>query len=39
MMARDATYEPINTLKAIADDAWIVDGAVIRFGLPWLKMP
>ena len=38
-MAGDVTYEPINTLKAIVDAAWIVDGPVIRFGLPWLKMP
>jgi len=33
------TYPPINTLKRIADDLWIVDGPLIRFGLPWLKMP
>jgi hypothetical protein len=39
VMAGDVTYEPINTLKAIVDAAWIVDGPVIRFGLPWLKMP
>jgi hypothetical protein len=26
------TYPPLNTLKAIADDIWIVDGPAIRFG-------
>ncbi len=25
------TYEPIQVLKAVADDVWIVDGPVIRF--------
>ena len=34
-----ATYAPINTLKSVADDVWIVDGPVIRFGLPWPKYP
>jgi Domain of unknown function (DUF4336) len=33
----DATYPPLNTLKAIADDVWIVDGPLIRFGMPWPK--
>jgi hypothetical protein len=33
------TYEPLNTLKSVADDVWIVDGPVIRFGMPWPKMP
>src|SRR5262245_36037695 len=33
-----ATYPPLNTLKPVADDLWIVDGPVIRFGLPWLKL-
>jgi len=32
-----ATYPPLNTLKRIADNVWIVDGPVIRFGLPWPK--
>jgi hypothetical protein len=32
------TYTPLNTLKRIADDVWIVDGPVIRFGLPWPKL-
>ena len=33
------TYEPLNTLKSVADDVWIVDGPVIRFGMPWPKIP
>ena len=36
---RDPTYPPLNTLKPIAPDVWIVDGPLIRFGLPFLKMP
>jgi hypothetical protein len=34
-----AVYAPINTLKSVADDVWIVDGPIIRFGLPWPKYP
>ena len=34
-----AIYPPINTLKRVADNIWIVDGPVIRFGMPWLKFP
>ncbi len=33
------TYQPINTLKPIVKNVWIVDGAIIRFGMPWPKMP
>jgi hypothetical protein len=33
----DTTYPPLDTLKAIADNVWIVDGPVIRFGMPWPK--
>jgi Domain of unknown function (DUF4336) len=33
------TYPPLNTLKSVADDVWIVDGPVISFGPPGLKMP
>ena len=33
------TYPPINTLKRVADDVWIVDGPMIRFGPPLLKLP
>ena len=35
----DFAYFPINVLKPVAEDVWIVDGPVIRFGMPWLKMP
>ena len=40
-MERDsfATYPPLDTLKSVADDVWIVDGPTIRFGPPLLKMP
>jgi hypothetical protein len=31
------TYPPLNTLKRVADDVWIVDGPVIRYGVRWLK--
>jgi hypothetical protein len=34
-----ATYQPINTLKRVVDNLWIVDGPVIRFGMPWPKFP
>jgi hypothetical protein len=37
--ADQATYPPINTLKRVADDVWIVDGPMIRFGPPLMKMP
>lgn len=33
------TYEPLNTLKPVAENVWIVDGPAIRFGMPWPKMP
>jgi len=33
------TYAPIDTPKAVAGDAWIVDGPLIRFGMPWPQMP
>lgn len=33
------TYPPLNTLKAVAEDVWIVDGPAIRFGPSWLRMP
>jgi hypothetical protein len=39
MRHRTVEYPPINTLKLVADDIWIVDGPVIRFGMPWPKMP
>jgi Domain of unknown function (DUF4336) len=34
----DATYPPLNTLKPVADNIWIVDGPLIRFGLTALKV-
>jgi len=33
------TYPPLNTLKPVAENLWIVDGPLIRFGMPWPKMP
>jgi hypothetical protein len=33
------TYRPIDTLKPVAENVWIVDGPEIRFGPPGLKMP
>lgn len=33
------TYPPLNTLKPVAESVWIVDGPIIRFGMPWPKMP
>ena len=39
MRSRTVEYPPLNTLKPVADGLWIVDGPVIRFGLPWPKMP
>jgi hypothetical protein len=35
----EQTYPPLNTLKPVAAGLWIVDGPLIRFGLPFLKMP
>ena len=37
-MSRD-TYEPLNTLKAVAPGLWVVDGPLIRFGPRPLSMP
>lgn len=33
------TYPPLNTLKPVAEDVWIVDGPAIRFGFGWPKIP
>jgi len=33
------TYPPLNTLKPVTDDVWIVDGPLIEFGPPLLRMP
>src|SRR5262245_4680341 len=35
----DPTYPPLNALKRVAEEVWIVDGPVIRFGTPWPEMP
>jgi hypothetical protein len=35
----EPTYPPLNTLKPVARDLWIVDGPVIHFGMPWPRMP
>ncbi|MBS0471170.1 MAG: DUF4336 domain-containing protein [Proteobacteria bacterium] len=34
-----AEYPPLNTVKPLAEDLWIVDGETIRFGPPGLKLP
>jgi hypothetical protein len=36
---RRITYPPLNTLKPVAEDVWIVDGPAIRFGFGWPKIP
>lgn len=33
------TYPPLNTLKPVAEDIWMVDGPMIRFGMAGFKMP
>ena len=33
------TYPPLDTLKPVADNVWIVDGPIVHFGMPWPKMP
>ena len=37
-MTAYALYEPVNTLKPVADNVWIVDGPEIRMTYPWLPM-
>ncbi|WP_246226264.1 DUF4336 domain-containing protein [Chelativorans xinjiangense] len=39
MAEHETTYPPLNTLKPVCEDVWIVDGPTIRFGMPWPKMP
>jgi hypothetical protein len=39
MTGSSAVYAPLNTLKPVASGLWIVDGPLIRFGMPWPKMP
>lgn len=41
-MTAYALYEPVNTLKPVADDVWVVDGPEIQMTYPWLpffKLP
>jgi hypothetical protein len=38
-MAIVETYEPIGTLKAVAEGVWIADGPVIRYGYLGLRFP
>jgi hypothetical protein len=38
-MAAFGTYPPLDTPKPVATDVWIVDGPLIRFGPPLLKIP
>ncbi len=33
------TYSPLNTLKAVTDDVWIIDGPPVSFGRGWFKFP
>jgi hypothetical protein len=39
MQEASLTYPPLNTPKPVADDVWIVDGPVIRFGPRWFSAP
>lgn len=39
MPAREATYPPLNTLKQVADEVWIIDGPLIRFRVLGLRLP
>jgi hypothetical protein len=38
MHADETTYPPLNTLKRVVEDVWIVDGPLIRFGMFGLAM-
>ena len=41
-MTSYALYEPVDTLKSVADNVWIVDGPEIRMSypyLPFIKVP
>jgi len=31
-------YAPVNTLKPVDEDVWVVDGPAIRYGPPWARM-
>jgi len=32
-------YDPISTLKPVADDLWVVDGPLVHMAFGWLKFP
>lgn len=34
-----ATYPPLDTLKPVAPNVWIVDGCTLAFGWPWMRHP
>lgn len=38
MFQSSHAYPPLNCLKPVAENVWIVDGPTIRFGLPWPKL-
>lgn len=38
-IAVTGSYPPLNTMKSVGNDLWIVDGSLIRFGPKWLSMP
>jgi hypothetical protein len=38
-MFRVDAYTPMDTLQRLTEDVWIVDGPLIRFGIPWPKLP
>ncbi len=39
MAGERLTYPPINRMKPVVDDLWVVDGPEIMFGPPWPKLP
>ncbi len=32
-----ATYPPLNTLKRVADEVWIVDGPALPISSTWMR--
>lgn len=38
MHRQSSTYLPLDLPKPVADDVWIVDGPLIRFGMPWPRL-
>jgi hypothetical protein len=39
MTAAVAPYQPIDTLKPVADEVWVVDGPLIRFAYAGMRLP